>query len=122
MTDKPRKRRKRRNDRNHLVYKLTCAVDGSFYIGITFVDKGKKEKSLDRRWRAHLRNALDYGKENLLSVAIRTHTPESFTQEILHVVRGKQACHDLERELIQELRPHLNMEGMGRKKTSKKEN
>jgi len=116
------KPRKRRNDRNHLVYKLTCTVDNSFYVGITFVERGKKEKSLDRRWNAHLRNALEYGKENLLSVAIRTHGPESFTQEILQVVRGKASCHTLERQLIHEQRPHLNMEGLGRKKTSKKEN
>ncbi len=115
MTDQPRKPRKRRSDRNHLVYKLTCTADDSFYIGITFVDKGKKEKSLDRRWRAHLRNALDYGRENKLSVAIRTHGPESFTHEILEIVRGKSNCHARERELIAELRPDLNMEGMGYK-------
>jgi hypothetical protein len=119
MTRKPRKRR---NDRNHLVYKLTCSEDGSFYIGVTFIEQRSAEKSLRRRWLAHQRNALRYNKQELLSQTIRKHGPETFTREVLQIVRGKQACHDLERELIQELRPHLNMEGMGRKKTSKKEN
>jgi len=35
--------------------------------------------------------------------------------EVLEVVRGKQEVHDRERALIVELKPELNMEGMGRK-------
>ena len=31
------------------------------------------------------------------------------------MIRGKQAVHDRERELIASIRPELNMEGLGRK-------
>lgn len=113
--------RKRRNDRNHLIYKLTCSVDDSIYIGMTFIDRGKRLASLDRRWRAHLRNAMVYGNSTILYDAIRTHGPETFTHEIIEVVRGKAACHAAERQFIKDLQPALNMEGMGRKCNSKKE-
>jgi len=116
MTRKPRKRR---NDRNHLVYKLTCSEGGSFYIGVTFIEQRNAEKSLRRRWLAHQRNALRYNKQELLSQTIRKHGPETFTREVLQIVRGKANCHTVERQLIKDLRPPLNMEGMGRKKTSK---
>ena len=118
MTHKPRKRR---NDRNHLIYKLTCSEDGSFYIGMTFIEQRNAEKSLRRRWLAHKRNALKYNKQEILSETVRQYGLESFTREVLQIVRGKANCHEVERQLIKDLQPTLNMEGMGRKTTSRKE-
>ena len=109
--------RKRRNDRNHVIYQIT-APNGDRYIGITFVRGRAFKRSAKIRWEAHMRNALDYGRENLLSISIREHGAENFRREILEVVRGKKATHTRERELIAEMRPELNMEGMGRKVNS----
>jgi len=47
---------------------------------------------------------------------MREHGVDSFRQEVLHIVRGKQQAHDLERLLISRMQPELNMEGLGRKK------
>ena len=109
--------RKRRNDRNHVIYQIT-APNGDRYIGITFVRGRAFKRSAKIRWEAHMRNALDYGRDNLLSLSIREHGVEGFKREILEVVRGKKATHARERELIAEMKPELNMEGMGRKVNS----
>ena len=109
--------RKRRNDRNHVIYQIT-APNGDRYIGITFVRGRAFKRSAKIRWEAHVRNALDYGRENLLSVAIREHGVENFQREVIEIVRGKKATHARERELIAIMKPELNMEGMGRKVNS----
>ena len=109
--------RKRRNDRNHIIYQLT-APNGDRYVGVTFARGRAYKRSALIRWRAHLRNALEYDRQNLLSLAIREHGPDSFTREVLEIIRGKQNAHDRERELIRLHGPELNMEGMGRKSNS----
>ena len=111
--------RKRRNDRNHVIYQLT-APNGDRYIGITFVRGRAVKRSAKIRWEAHVRNALEYGRNNLLSFSIREHGVENFDREILEIIRGKKATHARERELISEFKPELNMEGMGRKVNSVK--
>ena len=106
--------RKRRNDRNHVIYQLT-APNGERYLGVTFARRRAWKRSAKIRWEAHVRNALDYDRQNLLSVAIREHGVENFSREVLEIVRGKQNAHNRERELIKRIQPELNMEGMGRK-------
>ena len=111
--------RKRRSDRYHLIYQLT-APTGERYIGVTFIrgdsrSMKARNRSAAARFKAHCRNALDYDHKTLLSDAIRELGPDAFFKDIVEVVRGKQAVHDRERELIAELKPELNMEGMGRK-------
>ena len=110
--------RKRRNDRNHVIYQLT-APNGDRYLGVTFARNRAWKRSTKIRWEAHVRNAFDYDRMNLLSIAIREHGTEGFTREVLEIVRGKQNAHSRERELIQLVQPELNMEGMGRKVNSK---
>ena len=112
--------RKRRNDRNHVIYQLT-APNGDRYVGITFARGRAFKRSAKIRWEAHVRNAMDYGRMNLLSISIREHGVENFKREVLEVVRGKQNAHDRERELIKIIEPELNMEGMGRKVNSVKQ-
>ncbi len=65
-----------------------------------------------------MRNATEYGHDTLLYRAIREYGVDTFRQDVLHVVRGKQQAHDLERLLISRMEPELNMEGMGRKVNS----
>ena len=117
--------RKSRKDRYHLVYQLT-APTGEKYIGVTFVrgdsrSMKARKKSVEARFGCHMRNALQYGHNTLLSDSIRQHGPEAFDKVVLEVIRGKQETHDKERELIALVKPSLNMEGMGRKINSIKE-
>ena len=111
--------RKRRSDRYHLIYQLT-APSGERYIGVTFVrgdsrSRKARWRSAEARFKAHCRNALDYGHETFLSSAIREFGPDAIVREVLEVVRGKKEVHARERALIAEIQPELNMEGMGRK-------
>lgn len=99
-------KRKRRTDRNHIVYKL--AVRGDVYVGVTHVAGGNKNKSLKRRWQKHVRRALTEDRNWKLCKAIRKHGPEAFEVIIVAVVRGKVNAHNYERELIRKLNPKLN--------------
>lgn len=99
-------KRKRRLDRNHIVYSLT--VGRLEYIGVTYVEGRSPTKSLRRRWQKHVRRALTEGRDWTLCDAIRKHGPDAFTVEVLEVVRGKPAAHVRERELIRARKPKLN--------------
>jgi len=99
-------KRKRRSDRNHIIYKIT--VKSKTYIGVTHVQNGNKIKSLRRRWLKHVRRALTENRDWTLCEAIRKHGPDAFTVEIMEVVRGKVAAHSRERELIRLHKPKLN--------------
>lgn len=113
-----KKPRKKRCDRNHLVYLLT-SPSGKRYIGVTYARGRAYKASVKLRWEAHLRNALEYKLTTFLSACVREEGAENFERKILKVVRGKQNAHEMERHLIAELQPELNMEGMGRKKKCK---
>lgn len=97
--------RKRRSDRIHIVYVLTCHATGHQYVGVT---AGKTRKALLVRVQKHVRRALTENRDWTLCKAIRDHGPEAFTYGILHRVRGKTEAHKVERDLINEHNPLLN--------------
>lgn len=103
--------RKRRSDRNHIVYEIKRAR--SVYIGVTYVENGSPAKSLKRRWNKHVQRALKEGKSWKLCEAIRKFGAEKFQVRIVAVIRGKSAAHVYERELIREIRPSLNTDKRG---------
>ena len=98
--------RKRRSDRNHIVYKIT--VKTKTYVGVTHVGKSTPNKGLARRWRKHVQRAFAENYNWKLCEAIRKYGPDAFTVEIIEVVRGKRNAHVVERALIRELNPSLN--------------
>jgi hypothetical protein len=88
--------RKRRSDRNHVIYYVQNVVTHEFYIGLTALCyNGNVRKTLTRRMQKHLQRALTEDKNWSLSLA-------------LEVVRGKAAAHALETQLIKEHNPALN--------------
>jgi predicted GIY-YIG superfamily endonuclease len=97
--------RKKRSDRNHIVYMLTNCVTGDYYIGVT---QGSRQRDLKIRVQKHVRRALTEGKSWTLCDAIRSYGAESFVAQELAVVRGKVPAHALERCLIAEHTPALN--------------
>jgi hypothetical protein len=102
--------RKRRIDRNHAVYQITCKITGERYIGITVCIGRAFLKSVKARWQRHLYHALVENRAYPLQNAIRTYGEEAFTIALMTVVRGKKAAHQLERQLIREHNPELNVE------------
>jgi hypothetical protein len=99
-------KRKRRSDRNHIVYRL--AVCNLEYIGVTSVEKASPKRSLKRRWQKHVQRALAEDHAWKLCKAIRKHGPEAFEVEVLEIIRGKAEAHKRERELIRKHNPRLN--------------
>ena len=102
------KKRKRRSDRRHLIYLITCVDTGQSYVGLAVcVDRSGKE-TLRWRWHRHVQRALDHGKGWRLCEAIRTFGEEAFVVQPLEFVRGKAEAHRRETELKRELRAELN--------------
>jgi hypothetical protein len=101
-------KRKKRSDRTHIIYMLTNIQTLERYLGITVVEKGKKEIALIVRWQRHIHRAFTDNKDWALCKSIREHGPLSWHGEIIEVVRGKALAHSRERELIRELNPELN--------------
>ena len=99
--------RKRRQDRNHVVYCITNKVTGEQYIGITGVNTTVKQ-SLHIRIRKHIQRAKTENKNWGLYENIRSYGIENFTYGLVEVVRGRKPAHSRERELIRQHNPALN--------------
>lgn len=103
------KTRKKRTDRNHLIYLINNTETGEQYIGLTALSfKGNVRKTLHRRMQKHLQRARAENKDWGLCEALRTYGPEKFTYSLIEVVRGKKEAHIVETALIKEHNPALN--------------
>ena len=105
--------RKRRSDRNHVIYFIEDVVTRDVYIGLTAVSfKGNVRKTLNRRMQKHMQRALAENKDWGLSRALRERGAERFVFGVVEVVRGKKAAHARETELINTMQPALNTFGV----------
>ncbi len=100
--------RKRRTDRNHIIYKIENKSTGEFYIGITVLRGKAYLGSIKLRFRQHVSRATTQELDWSLCNSIRSYGAESFDISIVEVVRGKRPAHIRETELIKELQPSLN--------------
>lgn len=98
--------RKKRSDRNHLIYQLS--IRNMHYIGVTVVENGRVDYSLKRRFQKHVCRAYQEDLNWKLCEAIRKYGPDQFALCVLKVVRGKSAAHHTERLFIDRLHPVLN--------------
>lgn len=99
--------RKRRSDRNHIIYVITNIVTNEQYIGITGVNSTVK-KSLHVRIRKHVQRAFTEDKNWGLYDNIRSYGTGAFTYGVVDIVRGKAQAHTRELELIRQYCPKLN--------------
>jgi hypothetical protein len=105
--------RKRRTDRNQVIYYIQDVVTLEYYIGLTVLSfKGNVRKTLNRRMQKHLQRALAENKDWGLSRALRERGAERFVFGTVEVVRGKRPAHSRETELINTLQPALNTFGV----------
>jgi transposase len=101
--------RKRRSDRNQVIYLLRNIVTGQEYIGLTVLSYGgNARRTVHRRVQKHIQRAYAEDKNWGLSRSIREWGPESFTYSVVEVVRGKAEAHQRETYLINSLKPALN--------------
>jgi len=105
--------RKRRTDRNQVIYYIQDTVTLEYYIGLTAVCfAGNVRKTLTRRMQKHMQRALTENKDWGLSRALREQGAESFVFGVVEIVRGKRPAHARETELINTLQPALNTFGV----------
>lgn len=100
--------RKKRSDRNHVVYRVTCVDTGDTYIGITVAQGQAFVRSVKVRWQKHVSRAKCENKDWNFCRALRELIDCQWTYEVLEVIRGRRPAHQRERELIGELSPTLN--------------
>ena len=105
--------RKKRTDRNHIIYQVTCMVTEESYVGLTVCTHGTTQKGVkyaaERRFQKHACRATSERADLPLCKAIRKHGKEAFKVEPLWIVRGKEAAHSVEREVVSVLKPVLNV-------------
>lgn len=105
--------RKRRSDRNQIVYFIQDVVTLEYYIGLTAMEfKGNVRKTLNRRMQKHMQRALTENKDWGLSRALRERGADRFVYGVVEIVRGKRPAHARETELINTLQPALNTFGV----------
>ena len=105
--------RKRRSDRNQVIYYIEDVVTREVYIGLTALCfAGNVRKTLTRRMQKHMQRALAENKNWGLSRALRERGAERFVFGVVEVVRGKKAAHARETELINTMQPALNTFGV----------
>ncbi len=104
--------RKRRTDRNHIIYELRVA--GGNYIGVTAKTETTINKSVLARAAKHFYRAKREAKDWALCNALRTLQDKSEIEVLIHeVVRGKAAAHKREVELRRAIMPTLNTDTRG---------
>jgi len=101
-------KRKKRSDRNHIIYMLTCEPTDERYIGVTVMSSTSKAKTLKQRWQGHVYKALVTQEDWVLPATIREYGADSFTMSILDIVRGKKSAFAAEAALINEVQAELN--------------
>jgi len=105
--------RKRRSDRNHVIYVIRNNVTGQEYIGLTVLSfGGNAKRTVFRRVQKHVQRAKTENKNWGLSRNIRKYGAEAFLVLLVDIVRGKAEAHKVETALIKELQPALNTFGV----------
>jgi len=102
-------KRKRRSDRNHVIYMIKNTITQELYVGITVLSfRGNAQRTVDRRVQKHVQRAFAEDKNWALCESFRKYEPENHEYWIHDVVRGKKAAHAQEVALIDSLQPKLN--------------
>jgi len=100
--------RKKRSDRNHVLYRVICMDTGDSYIGLTVAQGQAFLRSVKVRWQKHVPRAMREDKCWTMCEFLRSNTDAEYRYEVLEIVRGRKPAHQRERILISELSPTLN--------------
>ena len=100
--------RKKRSDRNHVVYRVELTDTGDSYIGVTVAQGAAYLRSVKVRVQKHFSRAKVEDKSWAFCEAIRANPDGNWRYEVLEVVRGRKPAHQRERELIALYEPTLN--------------
>ena len=104
----PTMARKKRSDRNHIVYEIINLLTGASYIGVTAAIGRRFQYSAKLRLQKHFSRAKCENKNWNFCKALRQLADCQWQYEVLDVVRGRKNAHQAERELIGFFEPSLN--------------
>ena len=110
-----KKRTPYRSNRNVVIYQVTLKQSGQRYIGKTVAIKRAFKKSMKERFKGHVDHATK-GRSCTMAEAIRRLGEESFSLELLEVVRGREAATQREKQLIKTLDPRWDLNDCGLRK------
>ena len=97
--DKATTSRKKRVDRNHIIYELRIGSEN--YIGVTAKTESTVLKSVRARAAKHFYRAKTEQKDWLLCVELRKLSSKDDIEILVHeVLRGKAAAHKREVEIV----------------------
>ena len=100
--------RKKRNDRNYVLYQMVWPDSGDSYIGLTVATGRAFLRSVKVRVQKHLSRARVENKDWSIYQFIRENEDLELDYEVLEVVRGRKPAYQRERELIKKYTPSLN--------------
>ena len=100
--------RRKRNDRNYVLYSVYAADTGDSYIGLTVATGRAFLRSVKVRIQKHLSRAKCENKNWSFCEFIRENPEAQLQYEVIEVVRGRKAAYQRERELIAKYQPTLN--------------
>jgi hypothetical protein len=101
--------RKRRSDRNHVIYMIENTITKELYVGLTVLSfRGNAQRTVDRRIQKHVQRAYAENKSWALCESFRSYEPENHLYWVHEIVRGKAQAHKVETQLIDSIKPQLN--------------
>ena len=100
--------RKKRSDRNYVLYPVTCEDTGDSYIGLTVATGRAFLRSVKVRWQKHVSRALRENKPWYFCEFLRAMPEAEYSYHVVEVIRGRKNAYQREREIIREVSPTLN--------------
>jgi len=100
--------RRKRNDRNYVLYSVFSEDTGDSYIGLTVATGRAFLRSVKVRVQKHLSRAKCETKDWSFCEFIRQNPEAELRYQVIEVVRGRKPAYQRERELIAEYQPTLN--------------
>ena len=102
------KRKKRRADRNYILYALTTETGDNSYIGLTVARGRAFLRSVKIRIQKHYSRARQENHNWALCEFLRKNPKISMQAKILKIIRGRKSAYMHERKYITKLKPNLN--------------
>lgn len=100
--------RKKRSDRNYVLYQVCAEDTGDNYIGLTVATGRAFLRSVKVRVQKHLSRAHRENKDWSFCQFVRQNPDVQLQYSVIEVVRGRKAAYQRERELIAIFEPSLN--------------
>ena len=100
--------RKKRSDRNYVLYQIIAEDTGDNYVGVTVATGRAFLRSVKVRVQKHLSRARCESKDWTFCQFIRQNPEAQLSYEVIEVVRGRKNAYQREREIIAETNPSLN--------------